>query len=207
MTRHTIDEDVRRELVAIIERDHAQANDFIARLVTLRTAIATLAGSLWTATIAAGLTSHHRGVFVVGAVLVLVLAVLDLSYSAHYRTLRTQVRRLERALNANYNYVFRSVGKRHSAAALERAFAQVEVGQIAPLRPQRYRALKEVRQAADYRTLLLLSLAAVALLTALFVDAAKPEESTCFRGGRGTILRSGDQPKVVKGVLEVVRCP
>jgi hypothetical protein len=165
VSERPIDERVRRELIDLISRDHARANDFIGRLVTLRIAIAGLAGSLWTALLGVGFAFDRPEALLAGSILVAALGVLDLSYSAHYRILRTQVRRLERALNANYKYTFRSAGKRHSAAALERALAQVEIGQVSPLRPHR---LHDLRSAGDLRTAFFVALALAAIALAIF---------------------------------------
>ena len=97
-----IDEEVRRELLKIVEDDHARATEFIARLITLRTGITALGGSLWTAVIGVGVASKQLAAFLVAAAAMVLLAGVDLTYAAHYRTMRSHVRRLERVLSANY---------------------------------------------------------------------------------------------------------
>lgn len=127
------------DLLKLVATDHERNIQVIARLIAMRAGLFTLAGTLWTAAIGAGIATGVSGLFVTAAVVIVIIGGLDLVYSGHYQASRRQARRHEQVLNANYKRISRG-NKPHDTTKLARVLATVELGQTSTLRntPLRY---------------------------------------------------------------------
>lgn len=125
-------------MVAIVERDHARANGFAESLGTTRGALFAFAGSLWTAAIGAAFATKTFLLCLLAAGVLLLIAYVDSSITAHTRAVRAQLRRLEHVLDSNYRLLLRG-STPHTRAELVNALAAVEIGQVSLLKARERR--------------------------------------------------------------------
>ncbi len=205
MTTPGLSESTRTELVELVAKDHARATEFISRLLTLRSSLLPIAASLSTAALAVGVAADRPKVLFGTALVILVLLLVDLTYATHYRTLRSQTRRLEQVLNASFKHAYRTNAKAHSQQVLDRALARVEIGQTSVLHRPR---LRDFPRAFDLRTAALSVFIPILVGTALMTPthSDKPDRG-CILGDSGTIVMVDHVPRPVSGEVKVVPCP
>jgi hypothetical protein len=203
MSDPRIDEPTRSELIGHVERDHNRVSDFTARIVTMRTALASLAATISATAIGVTVANGAPATAFGGTIVVLVLGAIDLSYSARYRALRSQARHLERALNANFKYLYRSAGKKQSADLLKSTLAAVELGQVSSL-PRL--SIQAWWRAHDARTLIFALLAILAAGAGLLTPTPTDDSPVCFEGPGGAVVKADELPEIIEGELTIFLC-
>lgn len=203
MSDSEINEKTRAELMVHVDRDHERLSGFVSRILTMRAAVAALAATISAAAIGVTISERIQAPAIGAAIATVVLGAIDLSYSAHYRVLRSQARHLERALNANFKYLYRSAGKAHSAALLQRTLADIELGQVSSLSRLN---IKGAWAARDARTLIFVVLAILAVIAAVVTSSDSTNGPFCFAGTDDALLMADDVPQIIEGELHLVAC-
>jgi hypothetical protein len=198
-----VDTDI-ETLMGRVVHDHEQTVGFIARLLTLRTGIAGVAVTLWTAALGLAVSNSEPLIAVTGSIVVLMIAAVDLTYLVHYRAMANKSHELERVLNAHYRYRLRSAGRAQSRKLLLRLLASLELGQVSKLVKASVPAMWRSR---DARTWMFVVLAAIGMSSLLWIGSdMSGDDDVCLMGFGGDVIRVEGLPSILEGSLTIVAC-
>ena len=200
-----------KEIIRIIETDHAATTELISRLTTLRVGLRGLVITLGSSLLGIALTQRNWIIAAVGIPIVVAGAFTEARTDFLVRLAHNRSVRLEHRIQAYVSHLIEkgAVGE-DAKRKFQREIDTYQFGISRSLRgPSIWKALGDSVKGAPFwlYAAFAAALLAVALLTGLITSPSQPNSVGCIKSSTGGVIELRELPTIRTGELMLVECP